>query len=1049
MKIYYQRILGSLLCLLVSSASFANIGDELFVNNEAGINIKYIITKEADATSNGEVQVVNSNSLSGQTDIILPETISGNSKNYNVTGLGNAAFKNNCTSLKYVELPSTMKEIGNEAFYGCSGLKKITSRSTTPPTCGNGCFYGVDKSIQICVPFRGISSYQLADGWKDFANINIPEDEIWYHTLGKDKIHFDPSLNFGPDNYIHSNELNGTAYIHFDGPVTQIPANLFYEKNDLWAIYLPYTIGTIGAYSFSLTSLTEISIPDNVTLVDSFAFAGCSALEKVDMPRSLTNLKSNAFLYCSSLSTITLYDKVTNIGNGAFNVCSGLTSIRCEAKVPPTCGNDCFSGVDKSIPLYVPAEAIEAYKVANGWKDFLNIKPLTPDNEIWYTTYDGNMFNINSAIAPDNSILSHEFKNGYWVISFESPVTQINDEVFSFGNLKSIILPSRITMIGESAFLGSDNLKNVYLPSDLETIDNYAFAECSIGNINLPSKLKSIGEEAFSWNEISKLVLPEGLETIGSEAFAGNFILDSIVIPSSVSSIGDGIFSGCFSLKSIKVNPDNECFDSNGNSNAIIASNSHVLKQGCKNTVIPSDVVEIGNGAFAGMVYLSEINIPEGLTSIGEYAFSGAGFTSIALPEGLSNIGKDAFVGSSLKSITIPSTITQINEETFANCENLRKISFSEGLDSIGKMAFAYCTKLDTVIIPEGTRVVGFGAFSEDKAIKVLSLPSTLKRIGYQAFYYCVNLKNVVLPDSLTEVEGKAFYYCPNTTIVAKSKTPFKVDDTSFENTKNVYYPRYGSYADAHWQSAKNKGKKYVSLVLDQADNYSIDQFALVDSWKEYYVPFTDLRDVELYNNVTYTRNFKNHEWQPLYLPVDFPYSALSSKFDVAKVCNTQTDEYDLAVTEVTSGTLTANTPYFVRLKNTVSTGNHTITSASKIAITETIENEYETEFYTIGTNYTRLSGKDIQGKYGLVNGWFKLAGAQASLPLFRIYLDKVAQEGNAVKLMFVLDEDDTSISNINKKQTNRTTRYNLSGQAVGDNYKGIVIENGKKMLNK
>ena len=70
---------------------------------------------------------------------------------------------------------------------------------------------------------------------------------------------------------------------------------------------------------------------------------------------------------------------VTSIGEKAFEYCSGLTSITCEAITPPTLGSvwGVFSNVNKSIPLYVPAGSVSAYKSADQWKDFTNILPIS------------------------------------------------------------------------------------------------------------------------------------------------------------------------------------------------------------------------------------------------------------------------------------------------------------------------------------------------------------------------------------------------------------------------------------------------------------------------------------------------------------------------------------------------------------------------------------------------------------------------------------------------------------------------------------------------
>ena len=76
------------------------------------------------------------------------------------------------------------------------------------------------------------------------------------------------------------------------------------------------------------------------------------------------------------LTSVTIPDGVTSIGRWAFAQCSGLTEIRVKAVVPPAMGTESFYDVDKSIPVYVPAESIEAYQNSKWGEFFSNIQPM-------------------------------------------------------------------------------------------------------------------------------------------------------------------------------------------------------------------------------------------------------------------------------------------------------------------------------------------------------------------------------------------------------------------------------------------------------------------------------------------------------------------------------------------------------------------------------------------------------------------------------------------------------------------------------------------------
>ena len=161
--------------------------------------------------------------------------------------------------------------------------------------------------------------------------------------------------------------------------------------------------------------------------------------------------------------------------------------------------------------------------------------------------------------------------------------------------------------------------------------------------------------------------------------------------PPSVTDIENWVFSDCPSLASIFVSKDNKVYDSREDCNAIIHTESNTLIYGCKNTIIPPSVTEIGEFAFSGCSGLASISIPPSVTKIGDYAFSEC---------------------SSLANISIAPSVTEIGEMAFALCKSLRRITIPESVAVIGKWAFAGCESLTELRIPKSVRDIGFSSFS-------------------------------------------------------------------------------------------------------------------------------------------------------------------------------------------------------------------------------------------------------------------------------------------------------------------------------------------------
>ena len=257
--------------------------------------------------------------------------------------------------------------------------------------------------------------------------------------------------------------------------------------------------------------------------------------------------------------------------------------------------------------------------------------------------------------------------------------------------------------------------------------------------------------------------------SIGGGAFYECEILESVTISDTVSSIGFDVFSACPNLTSISVDPQNSIYHSDGN--CLIKTESKWLVYGCKTSIIPSDgsVTIIGNGAFYQCSSLSDIIIPDSVTSILLYAFRGcSGLESVTIGKGLASINAGVFGGcTSLTNISVDpqnpvyhSTGSHLIEtkskSLIAVCRG-SMIPTDGSVTSIGDGAFMDCAWLESILIPDSVISIRGEAFYGCSGLTSITIPDSVTYIGGGAFQGCSNLDNIVVPDSVTSIGGNAF----------------------------------------------------------------------------------------------------------------------------------------------------------------------------------------------------------------------------------------------------------------------------------------------------
>ena len=309
--------------------------------------------------------------------------------------------------------------------------------------------------------------------------------------------------------------------------------------------------------------------------------------------------------------------------------------------------------------------------------------------------------------------------------------------------ITSVIIPNSVTELGYYAFLNCTGLTSVTIGNSVTSIGWQTFKGCvGLTSVIIPNSVTSIGDFAFyDCTGLSSVDIPNSVTIISYFAFGHCANLTSIDIPNSVTFIDSSAFNGCSGLTSIRVDTNNEVYDSRNNCNAIIETSTNTLTRGCKNTVFPSNVINIAPYAFANCTGLTSIEIPNCVTSIGSTAFGECtDLASVIIPNSVASIGSCAFGGcKSLTNVEIPSSVMSVQDLTFQDCTSLASVSIPSSVTSIGRQAFEGCSGLSSIIVERETpaSVINSSSFEGvDKTNCALYVPFGSKTTYENAAYW-------------------------------------------------------------------------------------------------------------------------------------------------------------------------------------------------------------------------------------------------------------------------------------------------------------------------
>lgn len=536
--------------------------------------------------------------------VTVPSTVTIDDVSYTVTAIGTSAFAD-CEGIESVTLPVTVTSVGNYAFNGCLNLRSVTLPGTLTEI--------------------GISA---------FSGTSITEVEL-------------------------------------SGDITAIKSGTF-AGTELERVKLPATVEVIGEKAFAgCAKLREVVLGDRLVSIANGAFERCAALETIEFPSSLRSIGNRAFDGCKALARVDLKG-VTTVGEEAFEKCSSLAEIDFGSG-ELTLGYSAFAECVALQALAIPATVTEigqyAFYDCNGLESVTfedGDKPLLLDNspfanapftdlyvgrDITTQTMSGTPFSSNKSLAR---------------ITIGDAVTAIPSRLFrSVGALEEVTFGANVTEVGYDAFANCSALKTVKC-ADIADWAKIGFEDADANPLSKGVDLYIGG------TLLTSLDLPEGAVTIGANSFAGYSRLTSITLPASLKTIGQQAFMGCANVTKVIMNGAIEAVGGraflNCTSLAEVSAPSLTAWLGNGFETATSNPLAYGAKLYAGgKLVENEVEVPDGITAIGDFAFAGY---------------------SLMTSLAVPGSVTAIGRSAFADCDKLTEIDLGAGVASLGHRAF-------------------------------------------------------------------------------------------------------------------------------------------------------------------------------------------------------------------------------------------------------------------------------------------------------------------------------------------------------------------------
>ena len=732
------------------------------------------------------------------------ETITSVTMPDSVTTISQRAFYD-CKALKQLTLPENLTDIGAYAFSGCLGLQNVTLPEKLATIAEHAFDYTGLTAIHIPASVTMIGQRALSQNY-DLLKITVDEANTVY--CAEDNVLY----NKDKTTLIRAGSgLSGDWSIPFG--VKTVEGMAFWNCWTLETLRIPATVQSIDRIDMlggCCEKLSAIVVDAANPVYSSVDGALCSKdgtvlyylpenIGTYTVPDSVTRIANGAIQFTSSEQeglNLTLPESLSVIEDGNFSLIHGVfTFLNPNLKI----GSDWFMDCNAEKVVIRGYAGSTAQALAEE-KNFA-FEDLTISAQFQYTVDDtgatvtgytgqGGTVEIPSVLGgkPVVAIGNNAFQMPNLEIRTDITAVILPEGLQSIGRsafwgcagITSLEIPDSVTEIGWAAFETCENLTSVTLPKNLTQISDSLFHNCPLTEIDLPQGITRIGDYAFRDTGLTAIVIPEGTLSIGKCAFEGCSELSAVTIPASVTEVGECAFANCPKLAPLdEILPekltkviDGVVYNADGtqiigilptlSGEVRIADGITVIPQqlfadntSITSVILPNSIKTIEWRAFSGCTSLAQIEFPEGLLTIGDYAFSSTGLTTVVLPSTLTTFGEGVFDGcTKLANIEDKSgKFLKVVDGIVYNVDGTQiifvlesctgEVRIAEGVTEIPAWLFNGNSQITSIVIPEGVTKIGNNAFSYCENLTSVTLPSTLTTLGEDVFNGCIKLANL------------------------------------------------------------------------------------------------------------------------------------------------------------------------------------------------------------------------------------------------------------------------------------------------------------------